>query len=100
MASPAPTRISKKEAAERLGCSTKKIDRLRTAGELVAVKSSREQLKQTEWIKRTVDATVDGWRHSWPPCLRYDPPKRRVACRDACPPRRCSGVLPPDGAYS
>jgi len=43
MASPAPTRISKKEAAERLGCSTRKIDRLRAAGELVAVKSSREQ---------------------------------------------------------
>jgi hypothetical protein len=43
MASPAPTRISKQQAAERLGCSTKKIDRLRAAGELVAVKSSHEQ---------------------------------------------------------
>ena len=33
------TRISKAEAAERLGCSEKTIDRLRAAGELVAVRS-------------------------------------------------------------
>jgi Helix-turn-helix domain len=43
MATQPQTRISKAEAAERFGCSTKKIDRLRAAKELVAVKSSREQ---------------------------------------------------------
>jgi hypothetical protein len=38
MASPETTWISKSEAAERLGCSEKTIDRLRLAGELVAMK--------------------------------------------------------------
>ena len=38
MATPETTWISKSEAAERLGCSEKTIDRLRNAGELVAMK--------------------------------------------------------------
>jgi len=38
MANPETTWISKSKAAERLGCSEKTIDRLRTAGELVAMK--------------------------------------------------------------
>jgi excisionase family DNA binding protein len=38
MANAETTWISKSEAAERLGCSEKTIDRLRAAGELVAMK--------------------------------------------------------------
>jgi excisionase family DNA binding protein len=38
MANQPSTWISKQEAAERLGCSAKTIDRLRAAGELHAVK--------------------------------------------------------------
>jgi hypothetical protein len=38
MANPETTWISKREAAERLDCSEKTIDRLRAAGELVAMK--------------------------------------------------------------
>jgi hypothetical protein len=56
MERPPSTRISKKQAAERLGCSTRKIDRLRTAGELVAVKSSREQQGHIEITLDSLEA--------------------------------------------
>jgi excisionase family DNA binding protein len=43
MATQPQTWISKAEAAERLGCSEKTIDRLRHKGELGAVKSSHQK---------------------------------------------------------
>lgn len=43
MATQPQTRLSKAEAAERLGCSAKTIDRLRDRRELVAVKSSHQK---------------------------------------------------------
>ena len=77
MATQPQTWISKAEAAQRLGCSEKTIDRLRHKGELVAMKSSHQKQGHVKITLASLEAYEERQLEAAEPAPAWDDIEKR-----------------------
>ena len=92
MATQPQTRISKAEAAERLGCSEKTIDRLRHKGELVAVKSSHQKQGHVKITLASLEAYEQRQFESAEPRPAWDDIEKRFPIPELDQARKASAA--------